>query len=102
MHNPLVPGSNPGEPSSTTILMELYMTNRSEFKGLHGKFATYYDNNGIKKLCVIVKDEHDGGVYRGHCDIWLGEIESDTTPLTYSILRDKLTPLDTPLSSQIF
>jgi hypothetical protein len=60
-----------------------------------GKFVRV--NNPNLQVGVVVKWDTDGGVYRGHCDIWFGEMCGDR-PLTRAILQSELSLVETPIS----
>jgi len=64
-----------------------------------GNFVFIKDHGSIKnRVAVVVKTDHDGGVFRGHCDVWLGNLNSENQPVTFSVLESKCTVLETPIS----
>jgi hypothetical protein len=68
---------------------------------IKGAFVSVTDSvSGVSKtlIGVIVKDEHDSGVYRGHCDIWFGDFFSQGKPYTHSYLVSKVTFLPSPIA----
>ena len=54
-------------------------------------FVRYKPMHGA--LAIIVRNDSCGGVFRGHCDIWLGQVE-DGKPVVYQVLASDCEPLD--------
>ncbi len=37
----------------------------------------------------VVRNENCGGVFRGHCDIWFGNFDSNGIPIIIELLTDE-------------
>ena len=54
------------------------------------QFAKFVDPaTKEEKIGVVVRDQYNGGVYRGHCNVWFGETK-DGKPVIKLVLASNL------------
>ena len=61
---------------------------------MKAKFVIYADPEpqAIHSIGIVVRDEHDGGVFRGHCDVWFGKTWAGE-PVIKQVLSSLCTPV---------
>lgn len=67
-------------------------------------FVRYAKSEGDEpKLGLIVRNDLHGGVFRGHADVWFGDVDDNGCPVITMVSVSCCTPLDddeAPLGSE--
>jgi hypothetical protein len=54
------------------------------------------------KIGVVMANEKSGGVFRGHCDLWFGEIDPDGNPIVRQMcIMDDWKTIESPLGISV-
>jgi hypothetical protein len=49
------------------------------------------------KICIVILDQYDGGIFRGHCSVWFGEVEK-ARPVVWLALESDLEMIEMPFA----